>query len=142
MSTEFTSVDKVFRMELIEIIKFQIITHCFKSKISLNETDLNCLALLGFYGEIRLAEFCRVAVENELMGSVTAVNNCLARVEKSGIFIKKGAGKKLIFLNPELDIQTKGNILLNYKMVRIETDKSQANNKADSETTRFAGAVS
>lgn len=128
---EFSVVNKPIKLDLFDIIKFQIITHCFVHKIRLNETDLNCLSLLGCKGEIRLIEFCRLAAETGIFGNPTAVSNCLSRIEATKLFIKKGAGKKIIFLNPELKIMTNGNILLDYKVVRVETDTLQGNNKTN-----------
>lgn len=130
--------NKPVKMDLFETIKFQLMVHCFVNKISLNETEYNCLALLGCKGEMRLVEFCRLASDLGFLGNPTAVNNCLARVEKSKLFIKKGAGKKMIFLNPDLNMQTKGNLLLNYKIVRIESDELQVGNKENSGATTTA----
>lgn len=133
---KFTSVDKTVQKDLFEIVKLQLLFHCFENKVILSETELNCLSLLGCNGEIRLSEFCKLAVEFKFLGNPTAVNNCLGRIEHSRLFIKKGAGKKMVFLNPELGIQTKGNILLNYKIFRIDTDKLQGTDKVDSTATQ------
>lgn len=135
---KFNVVDKPIQLDLFEIIKFQLMTHCFINKIKLNETDFKCLSLLGCCGEIRLIEFCKMAHEYGIFGNPTAVNNCLSRIEQSKLFIKKGAGKKVIFLNPELDIQTKGNILLNYKIVRLETNQLQGADKTNSGAVKSA----
>jgi len=108
-------------MSEFEIVKFQLITHCFISGTHLNETELNILTFLGMKGEIRLIDFCKEAAEKEYLSSHTAVNNCLLRIAKSNLFLKKGAGKKLIYLNPNLNIQARGTILLNYKFVKVES---------------------
>jgi hypothetical protein len=120
------------KLDRFEIVKLQLIIYCFLNNHVLNETELNCLALLGCRGRIRLNEFCTLAADSKLLGTPTAVNNCLARVEKSKLFLKEGAGKKFIFLNPELKIQTSGNILLNFKFVSVETDSLAADNKEHS----------
>lgn len=133
---KFISVNKTVQKELFDIVKFQLIYYCFENKVSLSETEMNCLSLLGCKGEIRLIEFCRLAVDVGLLGTPTAVNNCLCRIEHSKLYIKKGAGKKIIFLNPDLGVQTKGNILLNYKIFRVESDQLQGVDKIDSATTQ------
>lgn len=120
----FNQVDKVVRQDRFNIIKYQLVTYCFLHNIVLNKTELDCLTLLGCRGKMRLNEFCTVAAEAELLGTPTAVNNCLARVEKSRLFLKEGAGKKSIFLNPELGIQTEGNIILNFKFVYADETSS------------------
>lgn len=109
---------KHLNMGLFEIVKFQLISHCFFNKISLNDTELNCLTLLGITGKIRLIDFCRKVSSEGYLGNPTAVNNCLAKVEKSKLFLKEGSGKKMIYLNPELQIQVDGNILVKYTLLR------------------------
>jgi hypothetical protein len=112
-------------MELFDIVKFQIISHCFFSKISLNETEYNCLALLAISGKTRLIDFCRKAADMGFLSNHTAVNNCLARIDKSKLFLKEGAGKKMIYINPELKLQTRGNILVKYTLLRkSESDEA------------------
>lgn len=104
-------------------------THCFANDIFLNKTELDCLALLGSKGKIRLSEFCILATTEKILGSPTAINNCLAKISRSNLFLKEGGGKKQIFLNPSLNIQTKGNIVLNYKIVSLEsTDTLEGSN--------------
>jgi hypothetical protein len=133
---EFNQVEKTIIQDQLEIVKLQIVIHCFVKKIALNNTELDCLALLGCRGKVRLTEFCALAAELKLMGSSSAVNNCLSRIEKSRLCIKEGVGKKKIFLNPELGIQTQGNILLKYKIVRLEqTNALDKNSKTNSGTT-------
>lgn len=116
----FNQVDKIpAQLDLLGIVRMQIAIHCFLNDILLTKTELDCLALLGCRGRMRLNKFCALAAEVGVLGSSTAVNNCLARVEKSRLFLKEGAGKKHILLNPELGIQTTGNIILNYKFVSV-----------------------
>jgi hypothetical protein len=117
---EFSEVNKTVQTDLFGIVKFQIMTHCFVNDIFLNKTELDCLTLLGCKGKIRQLEFCALATDMKLLGSPTAVANCLARVSRSNLFLKEGGGKKQIFLNPALNIQTEGNIVLNYKFVSLE----------------------
>lgn len=112
-------VTRTIRMDNeLELIKFQLITHCFVTNTQLNDTELNLLALLGKMGEIRLMEFCKLAAEQGVLGNPTAVNNCLAKIEKSKLFIKKGSGKKLVYLNPDIKIYSKGTVLLHYKIIK------------------------
>lgn len=131
----FNQVDKTIRHDLNDIVKLQIVVYCFLHKVVLNATELECLALLGCRGKMRLTEFCALASELKVMGSPSAVNNCLSRIEKSKLCIKEGAGKKRISLNPELGIQTSGNILLKYKIIRLEADALDKNSKTDSRAT-------
>jgi hypothetical protein len=114
-------VQKRIRMELWDITKFQISVHCQLNDISVSTLDLNCLTLLALYGERELTEFCEAATKEQIFGSSQSVRNALAKAEKRNLIIKQGKSKKKIKINPELKIQTQGNILLDYKVVRIES---------------------
>jgi hypothetical protein len=135
-------VDKKVQMSLVEIIKFQILTHAFINDINLSELDLDCLTNLGLAGEIELTEFCSIMAEKRLqeklktwqpntpnekppIASPQTIRNVLTKVEKDNLLVKNGKGRKKIMLNPNLKIQTEGNIVLNYKFYRIESKESK-----------------
>lgn len=135
---KFNVVDKQVKMELDEIIRFQLITHCHIEKISLSELDLECLAYLGKLGKAELTEFCddmaQIRLEAKLKklepdqkkpeASPQTIRNVLLRAEKENLIKKEGRSRKTICLNPDMKIQTTGNILLNYKVFRIDTTKA------------------
>ena len=56
-------VQKKVRMGHRDIIKYQLMTHCFMKDIQLSNNELDCLTLLGAYDEHELSEFCNIAVE-------------------------------------------------------------------------------
>lgn len=114
-------ITKKVRLSEFEIVKLQLLTHCFIKDIQLNGTELNILTLLGCMGEVRLIDFCRTAADKGYLSNYTAVNNCLSRIEKSKLFIKKGAGKKTIYLNPNIEIHSKGTIVLEHIFIKIES---------------------
>jgi hypothetical protein len=114
-------VQKRIRMEIWDITKFQIAVHCQLKDISISSLDLNCLTLLALSGERELTDFCTTAAEKEIFGSSQSVRNALTKAEKRNLIIKQGKGKKKIKINPDLKIQTEGNILLDYKIVRVES---------------------
>lgn len=113
-------VQKRIRMEIWDITKFQIAVHCHLSDIQVSTLDLNCLTLLALSGERELTEFCEAAAKKEIFGSSQSVRNALTKAEKRNLIIKEGKSKKKIKINPTLRIQTDGNILLDYKIVRVE----------------------
>lgn len=134
-------VTKQVRMELFDIIKFQLITHCYINHIALSELDYECLTYLGISGEIEQADFCFQIAEKRLSqklkdnqnktklpeASSQAIRNVLIKVEKAGLLVKtgkEGKSRKKIYLNPDLQIQTRGNILLNQKIVYVESQES------------------
>ena len=48
-----------------DVIKFQISTHCYINKITVSDSDLNCLTLLSITGSIELTHFCYDASSEE-----------------------------------------------------------------------------
>jgi len=118
-------VQKQVLLGLNDIIKFQLLNYCNLYNKSVSDADLNCLTLLGLIGEVELSEFCLYAYKQNIFKSTQTVRNCLMRMEKENLIIKKGPGKKrVIVINPDLNIQTKGNIVLMYKIIHIDTTKS------------------
>lgn len=136
-------VNKQVQMNLAEIIKFQLITHCYIYNITLSELDLDCLTYLGVLGEAELTEFCNLMAKKRIddklktwkpspdnpkerrpEASPQTIRNVLIKVEKEKLLSKEGKGRKKIMLNPDLNIQTNGNILLNYKLVHIGSQEA------------------
>lgn len=127
-------VNKQVRMDLDDIIKYQLITHCYINHIILSDLDLDCLTSLGKLGESELTEFCTLMAEKRLSdklkswkparpnerkpdASPQTIRNVLIKVEKEKLIVKSGKGRKRISLNPDLKVQTTNSILLNYKIV-------------------------
>jgi hypothetical protein len=119
-------VQKRVRMSKWNVVKFQILTHCYIKKILLSDSDLNCLTLLSFNEPIELTSFCYDASSEEdpIFKSPQTVRNCINKAEKNNLVIKDTENKKLIKLNTDLKIQTKGTILLDYKFLGDESEKS------------------
>lgn len=117
-------VQKKIRMDIWDIVKFQIAVYCQLNSISISSLDLNCLTLLSILGERELTDFCETAVEKKIFGSSQSVRNALAKAEKRKLIVKQGRNKKKICINPDLKIQTEGNILLDYKIIRIDPEKA------------------
>jgi hypothetical protein len=132
---KFNVVDKKVNMSLEEIIKFQIITYCYIHKITLSESDLSCLTLLGLNKKVELSDFCNaccdpvnrdkdsdISYQKAIFKTPQTVRNCVAKMRNYNIISRDGS--KIIELNPELTIQQEGNILLNFKMFHLGTQES------------------
>ena len=131
-------VDKKVSMTLEEIIKFQINTYCYINRITISESELSCLTLLGLNTKAELSDFCNAccAPENKdkdstlthtkaIFKTPQTVRNSLAKLSNYNIISKDGLGhNKTIELNKDLKIQTEGNILLDYKFFHIGTQES------------------
>jgi hypothetical protein len=125
MGVVVNQVQKRVRMDIWSITKFQIAVHCHLKNIPASSLDLDCLTYLAMSGERELTEFCEAATKEKIFGSSQSVRNALTKAEKRRLIIKEGKNKKKIYINPELNIQTHGNILLDYKIVRLETEESK-----------------
>jgi hypothetical protein len=116
-------IDKKARMSKWDIVKYQILTHCYINKISVSEADLNCLTYLALEGDQELTSFCNKAHLKEIFSSIQSVRNCLTKAEKKNLIKKEGKNKKKIYLNPEMKIYSKGTILLDFKFLSVETQE-------------------
>jgi len=120
---EANVVHKSVRMGHRDIIKYQLLTHCFMKDVQLSGSELDCLTLLGALGESELAEFCNTAVDEKIFKTSQTVRNFLTKACKAKIVLKEGTNKKKISLDKELNIQTKGNIVLDFKIVYVTKEQ-------------------
>jgi hypothetical protein len=83
--------------------------------------------MLAIQGETDLTDFCNTAADNNIFGCSQSVRNAVAKAERKGLieFAKVGKSRKKIKISKEIVIQTTGNILLDYKFIRIEPEKSE-----------------
>lgn len=119
-------VQKRVKMPKWDIVQFQILTYCFINRISINESDLNCLTLLSFNQPIALTDFCYDASSEEgwIFKSPQTVRNAINKAEKQNLVIKDVKNKKMIALNPDIKIQTEGTILLDYKFLGNDPEEA------------------
>jgi hypothetical protein len=115
-------VKKRVRIGHRDIIKYQLITESFINSIRITNSELDCLALLGAYGEHELADFCNSIVEEKIFSNPQTVRNFLNKAEKTKLILKKtvkGSNRKKIKLNPTFNIQTEGSIVLQYTIAYV-----------------------
>jgi hypothetical protein len=117
-------IEKKVMMTNWEVVKYQIVTHCYISKIQVSEADLNCLTFLALEGEQELTSFCSKVHDENIFSSSQSARNSLTKCEKKNLIIKEGKNKKKISVNPDLKIVANGNILLNFKILSVATNKS------------------
>lgn len=120
-------IQKRARMPKWNIVKFQILTHCYINRITMSDSDLDCLTLLSFNQPIELSNFCLDASSEEdwIFKSPQTVRNSVNKSEKNGLIVKDSTNKKIIMLNPNLKIQTEGIILLDFKFLGNDTEESK-----------------
>ena len=92
-------VTKRVRMGHRDIIKYQLITESFINRIHITNAELDCLALLGAYGEYDMADFCNSIVDEKIFSNSQTVRNFLNKAAKSKLIIKElieGSNKKKV----------------------------------------------
>ena len=127
-------VNKTINMSLDEIIKFQMITYSYINKLTLSEADLSCITILALNKKVEISDFCNACcVEDNrdkepttsfnkvIFKTPQTVRNCINKFEKKNIVDKDPSNKKVILINANIKIQTEGNILLNYKIISLES---------------------
>lgn len=117
-------IDKRVKLDTWQIVKYQLLTHCYLANIPVSDADLNCLTLLAIEGDSELTSFCNKAHDKNIFSSTQSVRNCLTKAEKKNLIKKEGKNKKRIYVNPDIKIFSKGNILLDYKFLCVETQES------------------
>jgi hypothetical protein len=118
-------VEKKATMTNWDVVKYQIVTHCYVSKIQVSEADLNCLTYLALEGEQELTSFCHKVHNKQIFSSPQSARNSITKCEKKKLIIKEGKNKKKIMLNPEINIVSSGNILLNIKILSLASKESE-----------------
>lgn len=118
-------VEKKVRMGLTDAIKYQLMTHCFIKGIKLSDSDIDCLTQLALIGKAELNTFCKqmaaLPEDQRIFKSAQTVRNSMNKCEDFKLIQKDGRNKKIIYLNPELEIKSKGNIFLDYKFLSVES---------------------
>ena len=116
-------VSKKVKMDKSDIVKYQLLTHCYLERINVSNADLDCLTMLAFNGEIELTEFCNYVSDEGIFKTPQSVRNAVIKFERKGMIEKNGKGRKMIKLAPVLNVQATGNVLLDYKFVSIESQE-------------------
>lgn len=112
-------VEQRVKLQRTDIIKFQLLAHCFFKGVLLTGHELECLAMLAQEGECELNGFCKSVEDNKLYASAQTVRNVINKFEKKELVVKQGRKHKRLSINPEMRLQTSGNILLDLKLAHI-----------------------
>ena len=117
-------VDLKHQVDINVSIKYQIVTYCFFSDTLISNSDLKFLTQLAKVQGIELTKFCEDAVNKGIFKSSQSARNAITKAEKKNLLIKKGHNKKTISLNPDINVQSNGLVLLDYKILGRESEES------------------
>lgn len=122
-------VQKTVQMGHRDIIKYQILTHCFIKGFQFSNSEMDCLTLLGAYKQVELSNFCKAVVQEKIFKTAQTVRNFLNKahkleiINKDNVVNKKEVTKKQISLNEGLNIQSEGTIILEFKIIHVATEE-------------------
>jgi len=116
-------VDLKHQVDINVSIKYQIVTYCFFNDILISNSDLKFLTELAKVQEIELTKFCLDAVGRGIFKSSQSARNAITKAEKKNLLLKKGHNKKTISLNPDINVQSNGLVLLDYKILGREPEE-------------------
>jgi hypothetical protein len=122
-------VDKRVKLEKRDVVRYQILTHCFLNNIQVSDSDLNCLTELGLLEQDELTSFCNKVADKKIFKTPQSVRNAINKAEKKNLLTKEGKSRKIIRLHKGLNVQVNGTVLLDFKFVAVEAEKVQADNE-------------
>jgi len=117
-------VDLKHQVDINVSIKYQIVTYCFFNDTLISNSDLKFLTELAKEKGIELTKFCNKTVNEDIFKSAQSARNAITKAEKKGLLIKTGHNKKTIKLNPDINVQSNGLVLLDYKILGRESQES------------------
>lgn len=118
-------VEEKRKVSLSDTIRYQIMTYCFFNDVQISNSDLECLTALAKCGDINLSEFCKLMEANGIFKSAQSARNAVTKACKKDLIVKNTDGKKTISVNTDLNIQTSGLVLLDFKILGSEPEKLQ-----------------
>ena len=117
-------VDLKHQVDINISIKYQIVTYCFFNNTLISNSDLKFLTQLAKVQGVELTKFCEDTVNKGIFKSSQSARNAITKAEKKNLLIKKGHNKKTISLNPDINVQSNGLVLLDYKILGRESEES------------------
>jgi len=122
-------VDKRVKLEKRDVVRYQILTHCFLNNIQVSDSDLNCLTELGLLEQDELTSFCNKVADKKIFKTPQSVRNAINKAEKKNLLTKEGKSRKIIRLHKGLNVQVNGTVLLDFKFVAVEAEEVQGDNE-------------
>jgi len=116
-------VDLKMQVDIDVSSRYQILTYCFFNDILISNSDLKFLAELSKVDDIELTKFCVDLVSKGIFKSPQSARNAITKAEKKDLLTKKGTNKKTITLNKDINVQTEGLVLLDYKVLGSEAQE-------------------
>lgn len=118
-------VERKAEFNKFDLVKYQILTHCHFNKIDISDASATCFTNLCLAGKTKLSDFCKLMSDKKVFKSSQVVRNVIGIGVNTKIVMKEGDERnKLIYINPSLNIQYEGNVLLDFKFFSRESIQS------------------
>ena len=91
----------------------------------LSNSHLKFLCELAKNDNVELTKFCIDLVKQDVFKSPQSARNAITKAEKKGLLSKKGTNKKTISINPNINVQKEGLVLLDYKVLGNASEITQ-----------------
>jgi len=108
-------VDKKVKMSRDGVIRYQILTFCFLNDLMISASDLK---------SHELTDFCKLMTSMDIFKSPQSARNAITKYHKKKLVEKEGNNRKSVSLHNDMNVQTEGTVLLDYKFLGIETEGS------------------
>ena len=82
------------------------------------------LAELAKNDGIELTSFCSLLAEKKIFKTTQSARNAVTIAEKNTLIIKNGASRKTVSISDEINVQTKGLVLLDFKILGDESKEA------------------
>jgi hypothetical protein len=128
---EVNRVQKKLRLSKYDAVKYQLLTELvFFRKENIIPSDIELLTLLAMWGPMELGKFCTNAAKTlytfkeieEFSIRSQNVRNRMSKLEKRNFVVKTKSGKKQIELSQNITVFVKGNLLIDYNFLAIESN--------------------
>tara|TARA_B100001778_G_scaffold333801_1_gene343228 strand:- start:6282 stop:6653 length:372 start_codon:yes stop_codon:yes gene_type:complete len=110
-------VEQKVKINLQQIIKYQILMYCFFNDIHISKSELDLLAELSQNAGVELPIFCKNVTEKKIFKSEQSARNAISKAEKKNLLTKEGKNKKNIYIAEDMNIQSEGLVLLDIKIL-------------------------
>ena len=117
-------VEQKIKVDLMQVVKYQILTYCFFEDIHISKSELDLLAELAKNPGVELPKFCKNITSKKIFKSEQSARNAINKAEKKDLLLKKGKNKKNIYIADTIKVQSEGLVLLDIKILGSETKES------------------
>lgn len=110
-------VEQKVKVNLPQVIKYQILTYCFFNDIHISKSELDLLAELSKNPGVELPAFCKSVTDKKIFKSQQSARNAISKAEKKKLLTKEGKNKKNIYIAEDINVQSEGLVLLDIKIL-------------------------